>query len=236
MDSMLVSELEAEQEVAGLITEDDEPVDNLFADIQQRLLVSILYASLAGLLAPGRKFSAHANVGLFRSVTTPPIVPDVFLSLDVELSFNERRHPKAYFIWQVGKAPDVVVELVSNRVGEELGTKLADYAQIGIPYYIVYDPDQYLKAGLLRVYELQGQRYTLRTNRLLPSVGLGVTLWDGVAERKSDTWLRWTDLSGDLLPTAEERAAQVAAERDQQRQRAERLAARLRALGMNGDL
>jgi hypothetical protein len=35
-----------------------------------------------------RKFLAAANVGVFTSPYLPPIVPDVFLSLDVEESRN----------------------------------------------------------------------------------------------------------------------------------------------------
>jgi Uma2 family endonuclease len=39
-----------------------------------------------------------------------------------------------------GKAPEVAVEIVSNKVGHELTSKLRDYARIGVDYYVVYAP------------------------------------------------------------------------------------------------
>lgn len=63
-----------------IVTEDDTPVDNMFAEKQQRLLTEPLYSSWDA----GRPFVATANVGLFYAVRQPPLVPDVLLSLDVE--------------------------------------------------------------------------------------------------------------------------------------------------------
>ncbi|NES65292.1 MAG: hypothetical protein F6K24_08525 [Okeania sp. SIO2D1] len=36
------------------------------------------------------------------------------------------------------------MEIVSNKVGNELGSKLAGYARIGVWYYVVFDPLQKL--------------------------------------------------------------------------------------------
>jgi Uma2 family endonuclease len=70
-------------------------------------------------------------------VGQPPIVPDVFVSLDVETpqDFRQKRN-RTYFVWEFGKAPDVVIEVVSSREGNELGRKLHDYARLGVPYYV----------------------------------------------------------------------------------------------------
>lgn len=68
--------------VDHLITEDDTPVDNLFSAKQQRLLVDSLYSSSATTIR--RPFLADANVAVFYAVQQDPMVPDVFVSLDVQ--------------------------------------------------------------------------------------------------------------------------------------------------------
>ena len=218
--------------VDNLVTEDDTPVDNLFSEKQQRLLTEPLYSSWtppasAEQPTTPRPFIAAANVGIFASIHEPPLVPDVFLSLDVRVAENyyEKRH-RSYFFWEFGKAPEVVIEIVSNTKGNEAGSKLRDYARIGILYYVVYDPTKQLSAQVLQVYELQVGHYQPRTDQYFPHVGLGVTLWTGSYEGQTDTWLRWCDVQGQVIPTGAERAAREA-------ERAERLAAQLRALGVD---
>jgi hypothetical protein len=131
-------------------------------------------------------------------------------------------------VWEFGKSPDVVVEIVSNREGNELGSKLADYARLGVAYYVVFDPLQQLGDELLRVFGLREGQYVPLAEPWLEQVGLGLTLWDGEFEGVRATWLRWCDREGNLLPTGAERAAQAEA-------KAARLAARLRELGVDSD-
>ena len=132
--------------VNALVTEDDEPVDNVFSEKQQRLLTEPLYSSWTPPPEEDqpdhpRPFWAAANVGVFPSLHQPPLVPDVFVSLDVSVPDNmfEQSH-RSYFFWEFGKAPEVVIEIVSNRKGGELSSKRRDYARIGVTYYVVYDP------------------------------------------------------------------------------------------------
>jgi Uma2 family endonuclease len=107
-------------DIAQLVTEDDTPVDNLPSEKQQRLLVEPLYSSWDA----GRPFLAASNVGIFSAVNRPPVVPDMFLSLDVQVAEDwwARQH-RSYFLWEFGKPPDLVVEIVSNMEGEETGRK-----------------------------------------------------------------------------------------------------------------
>ena len=51
---------------------------------------------------------------------------------------------RSYFVWEYGKVPDVVIEVVSNREGGEDSDKLAAYAQIKIGYYVIFDPERML--------------------------------------------------------------------------------------------
>jgi Uma2 family endonuclease len=209
-----------------ILTEDDTPVDNLFSAKQQRLLVNALYGSWTPPHKEGRPnkariFLADVNVGIFYAVSRPPLVPDFFLSLDVKPhdDWYAQQH-RSYFVWEFGKVPEVVIEIVSNRKGTELTDKLAQYAQMGINYYVVYDPEKTLSKEALRVYEIgSGKRYVLRSNHQLPELSLSLKLWKGTFEGKSDMWLRWCDAKGKLVHTGEERAR--TAENEVERLRAE---------------
>ena len=235
-----------EREMENLITEDDTPVDNIFSEKQQRLLTEPLYSAWPGpeQAAPEHcRFLALANVGLFYALREPPLVPDVMLALDVpgvgpDLSQKANR---SYFVWeQAGKRPIAVVEIVSNREGGEDGEKLRKYAVAGVPHYAIFDPWRRLSDRVFRVYQLVGDTYIEETGRLLAGVGMGLTLWQGDYEGVNALWLRWIDHRGQLIPTGAERAEQEhqRAEQEYQRalaaeQRAERLAARLRELGID---
>lgn len=223
--------------IENIVTEDDEPVDNMPSATQQRLLVTPLYDSWTP--PPNedepetkRKFLANANIGVFSSPDHPPIVPDMFLSLDVEAPMDwEKKIHRSYFIWHFEKAPDVVVEIVSNREGKELDEKLQRYARLDITYYVVYDPQRLLSENVLRVFERGfGKRYRRRDDWNLPEIGLSLTLWEGEYEGSRNLWLRWCDQYGELIPTAAEgrtveatRASKAESENAQLRAELERL-------------
>ena len=214
-----------------IITEDDEPVDNMFSAKQQRLLVEPLYSSWK----PARPFLADANVGIFNSVYQPPIVPDMFLSLDVEPDEDIwKKENRSYFMWKFGKPPEVVIEVVSNTKGGEAEKKFRKYAQIGAWYYAIFDPQQALKQGVLNLYQLSIGRYVPKPKPInqFTDIGLGLTLWNGEYEGMRTQWLRWRDEQGDLILTGAERAEQEHRRAEQEQQRAEKLAAQLRALGI----
>ncbi|MBC7797880.1 MAG: Uma2 family endonuclease [Pyrinomonadaceae bacterium] len=219
--------------VANLITEDDEPVDNPFSEKQQRLLTEQLYASWKPFddeTGESRKFFAAANVGVFTSVFNPPIVPDMFLSLDVEFQKDwVMKEHRAYFVWEFGKVPDVCIEIVSNSKGGEISKKKNRYAEMGVEFYIVFDPFLALSKEKLRVFQLGfSKRYVQYKSLEFPTMDLSLKIWDGEFEKLSNEWLRWCDLDGNLILTGEERAnieeerANVESERaESEKQRAE---------------
>ncbi len=235
---------------AHVVTEDDEPVDNLFSAKQQTLLKRALYASWTPPAREGqtaRSFLADVNVGIFGAPGVPPIVPDFFLSLDVKPHplLREKRH-RSYFIREFGKPPDVAVEIVSNKEGGELGSKLERYAELGVRYYVVFDPLCELSRETLQLFELADGVYQRRGDLTLPEIGLGLALWEGDYEGFHEVWLRWTTPAQGLLPLGQERAveaegraaqaegrvAREAAARRHAETQAARLAAQLRALGI----
>ncbi|MEQ1830299.1 MAG: Uma2 family endonuclease [Pirellula sp.] len=209
--------------VEHLVTEDDTPVDNIFSEKQQRLLTEPLYSSWN----TSEPFLALANVGLFHSIRVPPYVPDALLSTGVRAPENPfPKSNRSYFVWEYGKVPDVVIEVVSNREGHEDVEKLSGYARIGIPFYVIYDPELWLRDEPLRFYKLTGGQYQKLegTIHMMPTIGLGITTWRGSFEGLSETWLRWTDLNGVPIPTGAERASalQTLADAEQLRADAEK--------------
>ncbi len=121
--------------------------------------------------------------------------------------------------------------MVSNKEGGELDRKLRLYARMGVWYYVVFDPEQFVQDSVLRVYGLSITRYFPQQDLDLTEIGLKLTIWDGAFEGLHAQWLRWCDAQGKLLLTGMEQAAQEHQQMKQERQRAERLAEQLRALG-----
>jgi Uma2 family endonuclease len=164
--------------------------------------------------------------------------PDWFAVLGVSRLYEERDLRLSYVIWQEGVDPFVVVELLSpGTEKEDLGQTLREINQpptkwevyeriLKVPYYVIFD--RY--TNNLRVFMLQGACYaeqTLEESRFwIDSIELGLGLWEGRYQGIERVWLRWFDGEGNWLPTT--------AEREQQEyQRAERLAAKLRELGVD---
>lgn len=240
-------EIVTELDISHLTLEDDTPLDNFQSEVQQRLLVEPLYSSQA-LPSP---FLAAANVGLFYKLHGDPIVPDAFLSLGVQRAedFAERRN-RSYFVWEFGKVPEVCIEIVSHREGDELALshksrqkgktacKKDIYARVGVPYYVVFDPLRQLQSesemdgSWLRVWELNAGQYRELTpaegivavgqSVWLDTVELGLTLWQGAFEESIDRlWLRWCDRQDCVIPTGAERADAERQRAEQERQRAD---------------
>ena len=139
-----------------------------------------------------------------------------------------KKKNRSYFVFAFGKPPEVAIEIVSNKIGNELGSKIKNYASAGVGYYVVFDPLKELGETLLRVYELRNNIYVDNGNFFLSQIGLGLTIWHGIFEGKKYDWLRWCDESGNILLTGNELA-------EQEKQRADRLLEILRERGINPD-
>ncbi len=211
-----------------LVTEDNQPVDSIFTEKQQRLLTEPLYSSWTPPVEGG--FLALANVGWFYKYREPPLVPDVLLSLGVAPAGDLRsKEGRSYFQWLIGDPPQVIIEIVSDKRGGEESLKMRTYARLGVLYYAIFDPDDLLKHGTLRAFVLSRGAYEAIDPRWFPVVGLGLLLWTGAFEGQQQTWLRWCDKDGRPIPTGAERARRES-------ERAERLAAQLRALGVEPEV
>ncbi len=225
MEALRYEEMPLEPDVSHLVTEDDAPVDSWISEKQMRLFPNILHASWK----PGRPFVAAADVGLFGSVDEPAVVPDIMVSLDVTLPEDCRpKGRRSYFTWVFGKAPDLVIEVVSNREGSEV-EKAQRYARLGVRYYVIFDPEHWLGERVLRGFVLHGLSYVeLLDLSWLEELGLGLVTWQGRCEDMDGLWLRPCGPDKALLPlpteVAEEerlRADQESLRADQEHERAE---------------
>jgi hypothetical protein len=214
-------------DLEAIIVDDGAPAPSIFISMQRQLLVGALYDSWGG-PGGGRTFQANGNVGLFNTPTEPPLVPDCMLSLDVPVGGNlHAPENRAYFRWVKGQAPEVAIEIVADVAGWDGNLKQRAYARVGVVFFVVFDPDNLLGRGVLRAFALTRGRYVPVESSWFEEVGLGLTLWTGSYARAKSVWLRWCDAKGQVIPTATERFEDI--------KRAERLAAQLRALGIDPD-
>jgi Uma2 family endonuclease len=133
--------------------------------------------------------------------------PDVYVAAGVRP--GER---KSWVVWQEGKAPDVIIELLSESTAQiDKGLKKQVYRdQLRVPNYYWFDPyNAEDRAGFL----LQGTEYLPLLpdgqGRLpVPSLGLNLGLWRGTYRDVNMEWLRWMDAEGELLLLRQEQAAE----------------------------
>ncbi len=205
-------------DVEELVIEDGKPVDNFLVEREYRLLTEPLYTCWRS--SRGR-FLATANVGLFFAYRQPPLVPDVMLSLGMPPARDlTQKENQSYFLWVIGKPPDVVIEIVSDLRGKEDTDKLLAYASIGIPYYVIFDPRNRLRKGALRAFHLLAGKYHPVEASWLENVELGLTFWEGEFQGDRARWLRWCDREGVVIPTGKERAEQEELRAEQEKLRA----------------
>ncbi|MGL4550392.1 MAG: Uma2 family endonuclease [Gemmataceae bacterium] len=219
-------------DVEAIDVEGEKVLESIFPEKQYRLLAQALYDSWPG-PGPGRTFQAFVGVGLFFERGRPGLCPDVMVALDTPGGDPNDRANRSYFIWERGgRAPDWVIEVVSDREGGEDEDKLRTYHAIGVRYYVIFDPRDRLGRGLLRSFARTDDEFIPLVSHFYPRLGLGLTFWRGEFQGMEANWLRWCDAGGRILPTGSERAQAEAQRADREAARAAALEARLRELGI----
>lgn len=228
---------------AELPDSDDTPVDNEL----QNLIPNLLEAALALAWANRTDWFFGVDMGIYYAPSQPPLVPDGFLSLGVERFIGEEGR-LSYVLWEEdGTVPILALEVVSKTYGGEYEQKKTDYAALGIFYYAIYVLNRRFRRRRqpLEIYRLDDDHYHLQDpdagGRVwMPEIGLALGLDRGRYVGREREWLYWFDENGQRLPTPEEQAIQAqqqASQAQQQaiqaQQKADRLAARLRELGID---
>jgi len=172
--------------------------------------------------------------------------PDFFAVLNVDGS----RERQGWVIWEEeGRYPDVIVELTSPSTArtDKVRKKAIYEGTFRTPDYFIYDP---FDGNSLQGWHLGAdQRYhSLERNERgwlwCETLGYWLGTWEGTIDRETAIWARFYDSEGNLIPLPEEAAQERAAAAQEQlnatqqaleaeRQRSQRLAARLREMGID---
>jgi Uma2 family endonuclease len=222
----------------------DDPVDN----IDQPLLAEALRESLdLAHQLPSQGF-VSTNFGICTQVNDKFVIkaPDWVYIPRTE---SQRSRRRSYTPQREGDLPLIVMEFLSETEGGEYSVnpnypygKWYFYERIlQVPYYCIFEPER----GRLEVYRLTDGHYQmvkadeLERYRIAP-LNLDLGVWQGDAKgtlrarsQRSGYWLRWWDSEGNLLLWGAERIEQERQNTEQERQRADRLAEQLKALGID---
>jgi Uma2 family endonuclease len=143
------------------------------------------------------------------------VAPDVFVVRGVN-----REPRRIYKLWEEGCAPQVVIELSSRKTWrEDLYTKWQMYARLGVREYFIFDPEyDYLPEPLVG-WRLADEQY------------LPIEVTDGRA-RSEELGLELVD-TGQTLRLYNPQTEQFLPTSQEETERAERLAAKLRDMGID---
>ncbi|WP_445312298.1 Uma2 family endonuclease [Microcoleus vaginatus] len=149
---------------------DETPVDNEL----QELIPGLLKAILLILWAERMDWFFGIDMGIYYHPEKAPIVPDGFLSLGVERFYDEELRP-SYVLWDENVVPTLVLEVVSKKYRKEYSTKLEEYQDLGVLYYIIYSSRRRRKPRL-EVHKLVNGKYELHSGHpvWMPEIGLGI--------------------------------------------------------------
>ncbi|NET69708.1 MAG: Uma2 family endonuclease [Sphaerospermopsis sp. SIO1G2] len=217
----------------------DDPVDNIYQPAQAAALTESL--QLGGKLAPN--CLTPTNYGICATVNGKIVVKAPDWAYIPKINTTKQEVYRSYTPQLQGDIPVIVMEFISNTDGTEYSNKPTYppgkwffYEKIlKVPNYIIFEPDR----GELEVYRLDknNEQYQVQTsekNQLywIEEIKLYLGIWEGTRENLTTKWLRWWDEQGNLLLWSSELVEQEKQRAEQEKQRAEKLAAQLRAAGI----
>ena len=169
---------------------DPEPIEDAMqqeiANTDIRYLVRAYFRNRPDVLVSGDGYLAWD-----RADKNIKLIPDLIVAFDVNV--EEIRSRNGYLMWEVGKPPDVVMEVASNHTKDnDLTDKRYRYASLGVGEYWRLDPTggalygepiigEYLADGEYRRYEMRSEADGIFWGH---SRALGINLmWDSDRER-----------------------------------------------------
>ncbi len=212
-----------------------------FQEHPQAMLLTDALTPILQARHPNGNYAIGQDCGIYWRIAEPPErgseAPDWFYVSGVP-SLLDGEVRRSYVLWQEYIAPLIALEFASGDGREERdatpigavqdGQRLKPgkfwvYEQaIRIPFYGVF----VIQTGELAVYRLLDGRYQrMEPNAAgrcpIPPLAVELGVWQGRYQNLTQPWLRWWSATGKLLPTGGERA--------------DRLAAKLRELGVDPD-
>lgn len=216
-----------------------------FQEHPQSLLLTSSIRPVLDALHPDGRYAIGQDCGIYWRLAEPlergAEAPDWFYVPHVPPLLNGERR-RSYVLWKEIIAPMIAIEFVSGDGAEERddtapamdgSTKAGKFwvyeQAIRIPFYVIYEVEK----SLVEVYELVGTRYQKREPNqrgryAIPPLDAELGIWEGRYMNQPLPWLRLWNSAGELLLTGDERA-------EKESMRAERLADKLRELGVDPD-
>lgn len=225
-----------------LPSSDGSIVESFLEMAQAFMLSSAIRPHLDQLHPDGMYCTGHDN-GIYWKLTDPPLkgckAPDWMYIPGVPQMVNGAyRH--SYVLWQEHIPPLVVIEFVSDDGADEhdqtphTGKYWVYENGIRARYYFIWD----VQKDLLEGFHLNHSHYEPMTpnerGRLaIPPMGVELGVWRGLYHGHDTAWIRWFRPDGTMLLTGEEATSQEKQRAEQEKQRADALAAKLRELGVD---
>ncbi len=236
LDYSLLQNLPSAQDLPD---SDETPVDNELQDLIPHLLKSIL----AMIWSDRQDWFFGVDMGIYYDPYQSAIVPDGFLSLGVPRIKSQDLRP-SYVLWEERAVPILALEVISKTSNREYSKKKETYEEIGIQYYVIYNPQRKRKPRL-ELYSLENQTYVWLENKSptwLEEIQLGIGLEEGTYQGITREWLYWYDENGQRFLTPEEtsRQAEIGKQqaeigKQQAETKAQQYARKLRELGFDPD-
>ncbi len=199
-------------------SEDGEPLAESYDHVQAiATTLDVLTQYLSG-----QQATVLANQFMYYAQGFPKlrVAPDVMVIFNVTPGGRNN-----YKIWEEGEVPAVIFEMTSQSTqDQDKFIKKSLYEQLGVTEYWLFDPNGEWIEGHLRGYRLRNEQYELISDQLSQPLGLRLAV-----ENKRLSFYR-QDNDEKLLISTELREAWLA-----EKQRADRLAEKLRSLGIDPD-
>src|SRR6476469_7925130 len=218
---------------------DEEPVENIDQPLLAAALREIL--EIPGLIVTG--ILVAPNMGICATLNGKLVIkaPDWFYARNVQPLENQEIR-RSYTPNLEGDIPAIVMEFLSASPNDEYSSKQTYppgkwffYEQVlRVPIYALFEP----AAGVLEVYQLGSSgKYEVQPPDLngrywIAGVGLFLGVGQGTKAERTGYWLGWLDESGEMLLWGAEMVERERQEKANVQQRADRLAAQLRAAGI----
>jgi hypothetical protein len=221
---------------------DEQPLQ----DIDQPLLAAALRESLeiAGLILEGTLVASHLAICVTFNDKLVIKTPDLFYATNVQ-PLPDLEIRRSYTPNLEGDIPALVMEFLPDNPPSYqdeysakptyLPGKWHFYEQIlEAPIYVIFQP----AIGFLKVYHLNSpagykkQQPDANNRYWIPGVGLFLGVWQGTKAERTGYWLRWWNESGEMLLWGVEMIEKERQEIAIFQQRGDRLAAQLKAAGI----